>query len=321
MTRSLNDCHTFFLPPQRSEVLDSIRTGRGSGGVGVELAPVKPSYVRETIRDGPAQKAGILPGDYVLTVDGQDVTSLGIEVIADLLRGEPGSAVSVQVRRPATGAVISFPLTRDLVKPPVADGRILDSGYGYIRMRSFTTEGTLLAEMDQIVAGFEAAGVTGWVLDLRDNPGGDSDLVLDGRFVGPLVSERTLLRDDGLEVNSGEGDPYPGHPIAVLVNGGTASVGEIFASMLQDYGRGRVFGTQTAKCAGFVSLEQYPDGSTLGVTIAHALTPKTEKPLWQTGVIPDQTVRQTQDDIAANRDPVLDAAVAWAGAAGGTGER
>jgi C-terminal processing protease CtpA/Prc len=66
-----------------------------------------------------------------------------------------------------------------------------------------------------------------------------------------------------------------------------------------------------------VDLEQYPDGSTIAVTIAHALTPKTEKPLWQTGVIPDQPVRQTQDDIAANRDPALDAAVAWLGTVAG----
>jgi carboxyl-terminal processing protease len=311
MASSLNDCHTFFLPPERAEMLTEIRTGRGSGGVGIELAPVRPSYVRETISGGPAEKAGILPGDFLVSVDGKDVTALGIDVITELLKGDPGSHVDLQVRRPGTGDVISFPLTRALVQPAPAEGRILDSGAGYIHIRSFTNEGTLLAAVDKIVAGFEAAGVSSWVIDLRDNPGGDSDLELDGRFIGGQVAERTILRDDGREVNNGIGKPYPEHRIAVLVNSGTASVAEFFAGMLQDYGRARVFGTTTAKCAGFVTLDQFPDGSTLGVTIAHALTPLTEKPMWQTGVIPDETVRQTQGDLAANRDPVLDAAVTW----------
>ncbi len=311
MTRSLNDCHTFFLPPARADVLTDIRTGRGSGGVGLELAPVKPTYVRETIGGGPAQKAGIQPGDFLVSVDGLDVTALGIEVITDLLRGEPGSAISLQVRRPSSGSVLTFPLSRALVRPPAAEGRIMGDGVGYIKIRSFTTGSTLRDTVDAIVEDFEAAGTTAWVLDLRDNPGGDSDLELDGRFVGNVVAERTILRDGGLEVNDGAGDAYPPRPLAVLVNGGTASVAEIFAAMLQDYGRGRVFGTQTEKCAGFVNLETYPDQSTLGVTIAHSLTPLTKKPLWQTGVIPDAAVRQTQDDIAAGRDPVLDSAVAW----------
>jgi carboxyl-terminal processing protease len=197
------------------------------------------------------------------------------------------------------------------VSTPVADGRILTDGSGYIRIRSFTTGSTLLDALDTIVGEFEGVGVSGWVLDLRDNPGGDSDLALAGRFVGGLVAERTLLRDGGLEVREGEGEPYGERPIAVLVDGGTASVAEIFAAMLQDHGRARVFGSQTSRCAGFVSLETYEDGSTLGVTIARSLTPVTEKPLWQTGVIPDVLVRQTQADLAASRDPVLEAALAW----------
>ena len=311
MTRSLNDCHTFFLPPARADVLTDIRTGRGSGGVGIELGVVRPAFVRETISGGPAQKAGILPGDLLVAVDGRDVRSLGVEAIGDLLRGDPGSAISVEVKRPSTGSILSFPLTRALVRPPVADGYVLEEGIGYMRVRSFTTGPSLREALDAIVADFEAQGVTAWVLDLRDNPGGDSDAGLAGRFVGAAVAERTLLREGGIEVREGEGEPYLLRPLAVLVNGSTASVAEIFAAMIQDHVRGRVFGSVTQKCAGFVNLESYPDGSTLGVTIAHSLTPVSEKPLWQTGVIPDTAVRQTQDDIAAGRDPVRDAAVAW----------
>jgi carboxyl-terminal processing protease len=311
MTTSLDDCHTFFLEPSRSEVLTDIRTGRPSAGIGVELAAVRPTYVRETVPGGPADAAGVRPGDYVVAVDGQDVSNLGVEVVQELLRGEPGSAISLQVRRPSTGAVLTLPITRDVVRAPVAQGRVLPDGSGYIRVRSFTTGSTLRDELDGIVAGFEAAGVTRWVLDLRDNPGGESDLQLAGRFVGAGIAERTLLRDGALEVRHGEGMAYAPRPIALLVSGGTASVAEIFASMLQDHGRARLFGSSTGRCAGFVALETYPDGSTLGVTIARSLSPVREQPIWRTGVVPDVIVRQTQADIAADRDPVLDAALAW----------
>lgn len=311
MTRSLNDCHTFFLRPARTEQLTDIRTGRASGGVGLELAPVRPSYVREIVTGGPAQRAGVLAGDIVVAIDGQDVTGLGVEVIAELLRGDPGSSLSLEVRRPSTGAVLTLPLTRALVRAPVVEGRVRDDGFGYIRIRSFTMGSTLAEAVDKIVADFEAAGVAGWLLDLRDNPGGDSNLGLGGRFVGEVVVERTILRDGGLELQYGAGEQYPDRPLAVLVNGGTASVAEIFASMLQDYGRGRVFGAPTQRCAGFVALESYPDGSTLGVTIAHSLSPLSERPLWQTGVVPNTSVIRTQEDVANGRDPVLDAAVAW----------
>ncbi|HXH23577.1 MAG TPA: S41 family peptidase [Dehalococcoidia bacterium] len=311
MTASLNDCHTFFLPPARTEVLTDIRTGRPSGGIGVELAPVRPTYVRETIPGAPADSAGVLPGDFLVSVDGQDVSNLGIEVIQDLLRGEPGSPISIQVRRPSTGAVHTFPLTRAIVHTPVAQGRVLPDGSGYIRIRSFTSGSTLREALDRIVGEFEAGGVDRWVLDLRDNPGGDSDVGLAGRFIGGEVAERTLLRAGGVEVRQGEGEPWERRPLAVLVNSGTTSVAEIFAAMLQDHGRARVFGSQTGRCAGFVSLETFPDGSTLGVTIARSLTPVSERPLWQTGVIPDAVVRQTQADVAAARDPVLDAALSW----------
>jgi carboxyl-terminal processing protease len=312
MTRSLEDCHTFFLQPSRSEVLTDVRTGRASGGVGIEIAAVRPAYVRETITGSPANLAGVLPGDVLLTVDGQDVSATGVDVITDLLRGAPGSPVSLQVRRPSTGALLTFPMTRALVRPPAAESRILESAVGYIRIRSFTTGGSVLAAVDKAVAEFEAAGVTAWVVDLRDNPGGDSDQELAGRFIGKGLAERTLLRGGGVELKETEGNrTYPDRPLAVLTNGATASVSEIFVAMLQDYGRARVFGSTTNRCAGFVALEAFPDGSTLGVTIAHSLTPLSEQPLWQTGILPDTRVMQTQADIAAGRDPVLDAAIAW----------
>jgi carboxyl-terminal processing protease len=311
MAESLDDCHTFFLPPRRSDVLEDLRSGRASGGVGLEIAAVRPAYVREVIGGSPAQQAGLQPGDVLLSVDGRDVSTLGVEVITDVLRGEPGSAVSIEVRRPSTGATITFPLVRALVQAPGAEGRALSDGAGYIRIRSFTSGSSLREAVDRAVADFEAAGIKAWVLDLRDNPGGDTDLDLAGRFIGVRRAEHTLLRGGRVEVQDGRGSPYPDRPMAVLVNNVTASVAEIFAAMLQDHGRARVFGSQTNRCAGFVHLEMLPDESTLGVTIGHSLTPVTEKPLWQTGVIPDQVVNQTQADTAAGRDPILDAALAW----------
>ncbi len=311
MARSVNDCHTFYLPPTRSEALEELRSGRGSVGVGIEIAPVRPPYVREAVAGSPAARAGVRAGDQLLDVDGIDVTVLGAEMINDLLRGEPGSTVSVVVGRPPTGAAFAFSLDRAVVRPPAAEGRVVGNGIGYLRLRVFTSGTSLREQVDEIIAGFEAGEVRAWIIDLRDNPGGDRDLVLDGRFIGDEIAERTLLRDGGLEITDAEGEPYPQRPVAVLTNSGTASVAEIFAAMLQDQRRARVFGTTTARCAGFVSLQQFPDGSTLGVTIAQSLTPRTALPLYRTGVLPDEVLRQTADDLAAGRDPVLDRAAAW----------
>lgn len=311
MTRALNDCHTFFLPPVRTEALTELRTGSGGVGVGLELAPVRPAYVREVITGGPAHAAGVQPGDVLLRLDGRDVSQAGLDVIQDLLRGEAGSKVRLDLRRLSTGEVLSVELVRAFVRPPAAEGRVLDGEIGYLRIRTFTRGPTVREAIDEAVRGFEAAGITGWVLDLRDNPGGERDLRLIGRFLGEELVERTLLRNDGLEVRYGEGEPYPDRPLAVLVNAGTASVSEIFAAALQDYGRARVFGSVTARCAGFVWLVQLADGSTVGVTIAQSLTPLSEQPLYQTGVVPDEIVRQTAEDTALGRDPVLQRAVEW----------
>ncbi len=311
MTRSLNDCHTFFLPPPRSEALLELRTGSGSVGVGIELALTRPPYVREVAAGGPAQRAGVLLGDSVIAIDGRDVTFLGVDAIGDLLRGEPGSTVTLEVRRPGTGARQVFSLIRAFVRVPPVEARVLQEGVGYIRIRAFTSGTSVRQAVERAAAEFEAEGAKGWILDLRDNSGGESDLELDGRFIGEAVAERSLLRGGGTETKDGEGEPFPAKPIAVLTSPATASVSEIFASMLQDYGRARVFGTATAGCAGFVTLIELPDGSTLGVTIAHSLTPKTEKPLFRTGVIPDETVSQTPEDLAAGRDQVIDRAALW----------
>jgi carboxyl-terminal processing protease len=310
MAKSLDDCHTFYLSPQRSGFID-VHEGRATGGVGVELAPSSPPYVRDIYSGSPAEQAGLLPGDVLLAVDGQDVAGLDVIAVDALLRGPPGSQAEVRIRRPSTGVTSTVLITRALVRTPAVDYRVLDDGTGYIKIRAFTVGTEVRDGVRGAIDDFEARGVSGWVIDLRDNGGGDSDLVLDGYFIGREVAERTILRDGVLETNDGQADPLPDRPLAVLVNGGSASVSEIFASMLQDYGRARVFGTVTQQCAGFVSLEQFPDGSTLGVTIAHALSPRSEQPLWRTGVVPDQFVVRTQADLVAGRDPVLDAATAW----------
>ena len=310
MARSLNDCHTFFLPPARSDALNDLRLGRGSVGVGIELAPVRPTYVREVATGGPAEVAGVRAGDRLLAVDGNDVTALDIEAINDRLRGESGSRVTITVRRPSDDRERTLVLTRALVRIPPVEAKVLPGGVGYIRVRTFTAGTQVRDLVDEAAVTFAAADVAAWVIDLRDNPGGDSDLQLAGRFVTG-VAERTLLRGGNLEVLDAEGEPYPALPTAVLVNGGTASVAEIFAAMLQDYGRARVFGSATARCAGFVSLETLADSSTLGVTIGHSLTPLSARPLYRTGVVPDDSVRQTVDDLAAGRDPALERAVAW----------
>lgn len=311
MTRSLNDCHTFFLRPRRSEALSELRGGRSLAGVGIQVLNGRPDLVREVLSGSPAEAAGVRPGDRIVSINGVAVGGLAHEVVEDLLRGDPGSPVRLGVRRPPAGEILWFDLERAQVAFRPVESRLLEEGIGYIRIRVFSSGGAVREGVAAALSRFEAAGLRAWVLDLRDNPGGDRDLGLDGLFIDEGVAELTLLRGGGLESQEAMGDAFPERPMAVLVNQGTASVAEIFAAMLQDYGRARVFGVTTARCAGFVHLAPLPDGGTLGVTIGHSLTPLSQEPLYRTGVVPDEVLQQTIDDLAAGRDPVLARALAW----------
>jgi carboxyl-terminal processing protease len=308
MTQGLQDCHTFFLSPVASDTLVDSRAGRGTVGIGIELAGIPP-LVTEVITGGPAARAGVAVGDHVAAIDGTDASSLGPSGALELINGDEGTEVSVRFRRPA-GDAFDVTVRRERVTPPNVDARVIDGRIGYVRVRNFVDDG-VRAPLRDALSGFEAQGLAGWIIDLRGNPGGR----LDPEAISLFVKDGVVVRDRGRtgapnEVNSNGETLATLRPTVLLTNNRTGSVAEVFAAALQEYGVAYVIGANTNGCVGYTDIRDLGDGSSLAVTTHVNLGPVSGINLNGIGVAPDLAVARTADDIANARDPQLDAAVA-----------
>jgi carboxyl-terminal processing protease len=314
MAASLHDCHTFFLNPVASDTLLGTRQGTGSVGIGVELTGTPP-LITEVIGDGPAALGGILVGDRVLEIGDADATHLGPSGALDLINGDEGTTVRLQLRRPGQDAAIDVTLTRARVVPQNIESRVIpvaaaQGGIGYARIRNFV-DGGIAANLRQVLERFEAQGVTKWIIDLRGDPGGRLDTDAMSLFIKEGVVLRDLGRDGKEDDTQATGKTLePIRPLVVLTNDRTGSVAEAFAAALQEYHAAYVIGGTTNGCVGFTDIQPLGDGSSLAVTTHVNLGPVTSKPLNGVGVIPDEAVARAQADIANGQDPQLDAAVA-----------
>jgi carboxyl-terminal processing protease len=307
MTQTLQDCHTFFLNPIAADTLVDTRAGKGSVGIGAELAGIPP-LVTEVIGGGPAERAGVLVGDRVVSVDGHDTSNLGPAGALDFINGDENTQVSLTLSR--GGSLVDVTATRARVNPPNIDSRLIDGRVAYVRVRNFV-DGGVAESLRSVLMSLDAQGATSWIIDLRGNPGGR----LDPGAISLWVKDGVIVRDKGrdglLEEERASGNVLPEiKPTVLLTNNRTGSVSEIFVAALREYGLAYVVGANTNGCVGFTDVQGLGDGSSMAVTTHVNLGPVTGAPLNGIGVAPDESVGRTQDDIANNRDPQLDAAVA-----------
>jgi carboxyl-terminal processing protease len=306
MAQSLHDCHTFFLNPVASDTLVGTRQGKGAVGIGVQLAGVPP-LVTEVIPGGPAARAGIVVGDRITAIDGTDASSFGPAPAFDLINGEEGTTLRLRLRR-AAGGPAELTLQRERVVPPNIESRMLDGGIGYVRLREFI-DGGIAAGLRDALESLASQGATKWLIDIRGNPGGRLDVDAMSLFVkdGVIVRDRGRTGEPAEQRANGKTLPSL-LPTALLVDNGTGSVAEIFAAALQEYHAAYVIGATTNGCVGYTDVGPLGDGSSLAVTTNVNQGPVSGKPLNGVGVVPDRAVGRTQSDIAAGRDPQLDAA-------------
>jgi carboxyl-terminal processing protease len=312
MAQTLNDCHTFFLTPVASDTIVDTRSGKGAVGIGIELAGVPP-LVTEVIATGPADRAGVLVGDRIVSIDGSDATSFGPASAFDLINGNEGSTLRLQLRRSGQPSLIDVTMLRARVTPPNVESRIIRPPVGYLRIRNFTDDG-VSSDVKAALASFESNAVTKWIIDLRDNPGGRLDVDAISLFVKSGVVVRDRGRGDKTEEWQATGAVLPLiRPIVLLTDNRTGSVAEAFVAALQEYGVAYVVGATSNGCVGFTDIQPLGDGSSLAVTTDVNLGPVTNKPLNGVGVVPDEPVARTSADIANGDDPQLAAAVAHLG--------
>ncbi len=291
------DPHSDFLPPDDFRIFQSDTTGR-FGGVGLEVDAGERTGGRLTvvtpIEGTPAARAGIQPGDVIVSIEGRSTQGMSIDAAVRLMRGEPGTRVRLELLRRGRDAPIPLTLERAIVRVESVTARLLEPRIVLLRVRQFQ-EGTIDAvrrELDRLTA--ESGGsLRGLVLDLRDNPGGllDQAVALADEFIGEGVLLTTRGQGGRLldEERARQRGTREGFPIVAVVNGASASAAEVVAGALQDSGRAVIVGTRTFGKGSVQTIIELPDGSGLKLTIARYYTPS-GRSIQAQGIAPDVEV-------------------------------
>jgi len=264
---------------------------RGSfGGLGLEVTQdnglVK---VVSPIDDTPAAKAGLQPGDLITHLDGQPVMGMGLNDAVEKMRGQPGSTIKLSIRR-GTKEPFDVTLTRAVIKIVSVRSRMIQD-VGYLRVTVFNeqTESGVRKAAEELKS-HNKNGLTGLVLDLRNNPGGllDQAVSVSDDFLdaGEIVSTRGRKKEEGQRFFAKTGELFPNVPMVVLINGGSASAAEIVAGALQDHHRAVVVGSKSFGKGSVQTVIPLPGHGAMRLTTARYYTPS-GRSIQNTGIEPD----------------------------------
>lgn len=288
------DPHSNYLTPDQFDDLQVTTSGE-FGGLGIEVT-MEDGFVKVVtpVDDSPASKAGLLPGDLILKIDGTFVKGLGLGEAVELMRGEVGSEIELLVLSEGKEKPRKVTLKRDRIQLHSVKSRTLEPGLGYLRISQFqnNTGEDARKALDKLT---KDAPLQGLVLDLRNNPGGVlsgavqvSDLFLDQGLIVYTQGREEASRSD---FGATAGDTLAGVPVVVLVNGGSASASEIVAGALQDHHRAIVVGNRTFGKGSVQTVLPLSKERALKLTTARYYTPS-GRSIQAEGIVPDITVDQ-----------------------------
>ncbi|MEA5618165.1 S41 family peptidase [Cronbergia sp. UHCC 0137] len=316
MLKSLDDPFTRFLDPEQYRSLQVSTSGELTG-VGLQIAINAETGTLEVITpiDGsPAQKAGIRPRDRILKIENLSTVNLTLDEAAAQMRGPVGSVVTLLIAREGEGEK-EVTLVRDRIElnPVVAELRFSpqDKPIGYLRLTQFNANAAM--ELAHAINSLEKKGAAGYILDLRNNPGGllQSGIEVARQWLDSGTVVYTVNRQGIQGTFEAFGPALTPDPLVILVNQGTASASEILAGALQDNGRAQLVGETTFGKGLIQSLFELSDGSGLAVTIAKYETPN-HRDINKLGITPDIVIPQqpiTRDQIATTTDSQYQAAM------------
>ena len=290
------DEFSMYEAPERFKAIREDTAGRFAG-IGLTLSRRGNAVQVVSVVDGaPAQKAGLLPGDVLTEVEGKPVAKMTFQECVSMLKGAPGTRVTVKVYRRKTDAYQEFTLTREFIKIPSLRGvRIIDGEFGYLRITNFSNP--TAADLDKALEEFAKKKVRGIVIDLRNNPGGllNSAIEVCSRFLkkGELVvyTEGQSARAKQ-EFHAVVAKKYLDIPLVLLVNGNSASAAEIFSGCLQDHNRAVLLGTKTFGKGSVQTVIPLPDKGAMRLTTAKYYTPS-RRVIHGRGITPDIIVPMT----------------------------
>lgn len=307
MVAALGDPYSTYFTPQLAEEFRQ-EVNQKFFGIGAEIGEREETItVIAPLAGTPAEAAGVLAGDFILAVDGEDTAGMTVEEAVKRIRGDKGTQVVLTLYR--GGEPFDVTITRAEITVDSVKWTMRDDGIAVITISVFNedTVGLFRKATEEILDQHPR----GAIIDLRNDPGGLLTAAIDvasfwtGKDV--VVIEETL---DGETPFGGNGTPVlAGMPTVVLVNAGSASASEILAGALQDYGYATIMGEQTF---GKGSVQEYHEGLAEGaavkITVAHWLTPK-GRTISDVGITPDVVVEETIEDFHAGKTPQMDAAV------------
>lgn len=294
--QSMHDRWTVFMTPREYRSLNEGLDGGNFAGVGIviDIDPMTKSLlVVQTIDGGPAQKAGVQAGDIVTSVDSKLTEGMTTEQDSGLIRGQAGTTVQLTVQRAGEPKPLTFTITRETIHAPSVRSRVLDGNIGYVQVLVFglTTGQELATAMQRL----DKQGAKGIILDLRNNGGGylNAAINVSSIFVpeGPIVSIDS--RTQPLRTYDADNTAISPRPLAVLVNGFTASASEITSGAIQDSGAGVLIGSRTFGKGVVQTIYPLPDGSAIKITTARYLTPS-GRDINSVGITPDIAVQDVK---------------------------
>jgi len=310
---ALHDPYSVIFPPRAYKQFVGFLDGRPSGGIGAELDVDPDTHavrVVDVFPGSPAAQAGVRPGDVLTSIDGAPPPAGTPGAVALALRGPAGTRVQLGVAR-AGAPPLSLTLTRRAIVAPDVTGRRLPDGIGYVRLRSFGAQSP--QQLSAVLTALH--GARAYVLDLRGDGGGyrDAAVAIAGRFVHGVVVT-TQERGAPAQTFRAPDDPPLGAPLAVLVDGDTASAAEILAGAIQDAHAGTLIGTTTFGKGLVQETFPLPDGGAIKLTTARYRTPS-GRDIEGVGITPDVVVTEPADARLAlpGGDPQLDRAIALLG--------
>ncbi len=308
--QALGDPHSSYMDPEQYQQANMQYEGEYEGiGAYIDTSTEYITII-STMPGSPAEAAGLLPGDQVLAVDGEDMTGVDGSLVIRQILGPAGTKVTLSIKREGVAEVLEFEITRALITLPSVESEMLEDHIAYIKLNDFGSRTT--KEFREALEDLVTEDTRGLILDLRGNPGGllttsvevTSELLPDGIV---LIERFGDGREQEYEVLSG--GLATEIPLVVLVNGGSASASEIVAGAIQDTERGVLVGETTfgkGSVQSWIALSN--DAGAIRVTIARWYTPD-DRQIAETGLTPDVEVVITEEDVEAGLDPQLEKAI------------
>ena len=291
------DPHSSFLNAKNFQDMQVQTRGR-FGGLGIQVS-MEEGLVKviSPIDDTPAFRAGIKAGDFITHLDGEAIMGMTLDQAVEKMRGPVDSDIKLVIRREGTPDPINVTLTRAIIKVESVRQRV-EGNVGYLRITSFTenTESGLKKAIQRVKE--QATGdIVGYVLDLRNNPGGllDQAIAVSDAFLekGEIVSTRPRDHEQSSRYNARPGDLIDGKPVVVLINGGSASASEIVAGALQDHRRGVIMGTKSFGKGSVQTIIPLTGYGAIRLTTARYYTPS-GRSIQAKGIEPDILVTQAR---------------------------